>query len=205
MFKYYEMIKRMLFFVFLFFNFSSFGTTPQENVECTDSLKNESVTKEKKSFSVAKYIVPTTFIAYGVAARFSKPLRNFDHHIHTEIKNNFSRKYTFDDYLQFASPVVMYGLNLSGVKSVHNLRDQTLILANAGFLTSITVFSVKYATKVPRPSSGTKTSFPSGHTAIAFAGAHILYREYKNMDRNRRLFIGNRRRFSAHDKPAPLV
>jgi membrane-associated phospholipid phosphatase len=40
------------------------------------------------------------------------------------------------------------------------------------------VYSVKNITKVPRPDTGAPTSFPSGHTAQAFAGATIFCDEF---------------------------
>ena len=163
------MIKLAFIFAFLFFCLSVYGNTPQESVS------------RKNSFSAAKYIIPTTLITYGVVTRFGESLQNFDHNIHEEIKKQGFEKIHFDDYLQYAPPVAMYVLNLRGVKSEHNLRDQTIILANAVLLTGIVVHSVKNTTKVSRPNLGAKNSFPSGHTATAFVGAHILYKEYKNI------------------------
>lgn len=40
------------------------------------------------------------------------------------------------------------------------------------------VIPLKKFTAVPRPDTGAKTSFPSGHTAQAFAAATFLHKEY---------------------------
>ena len=174
--------RKRFFIVILFFScLSIFGNTVQDSTEYTNSADKEDIIIEKtKSFSYTKYIIPTALITYGIVTQFSEPLQNFDHSIHEKIKNKVSKKYAFDDYLQYASPVAMYALNLSGVKSKHNLRDQTIILASTTLLTTITVQATKLTTKIPRPDGGTN-AFPSGHTATAFAGAHILYKEYKDI------------------------
>jgi len=39
---------------------------------------------------------------------------------------------------------------------------------------------MKTTTRIQRPDGSDTHSFPSGHTATAFAGAHILFREYKD-------------------------
>ena len=44
---------------------------------------------------------------------------------------------------------------------------------------SVQVF--KMATGVERPDGSNHQSFPSGHTATAFTGAHILFKEYKDV------------------------
>ncbi|MDL2228252.1 phosphatase PAP2 family protein [Bacteroidales bacterium OttesenSCG-928-K03] len=175
------LIKRILVLFLVFSCLKISGNIPQKNIGfAVDSLKQKDVVIEEKSFPIANYIIPATFISYGIATRFSTSLQDFDHTINEKIKSNVSRKYTFDDYLQYVTPVAMYTLNLCGVKSENNLRDQTIILANSALLAGITVVCVKNTTKVPRPDSGAKNSFPSGHTTTAFVGAHILFKEYKN-------------------------
>jgi membrane-associated phospholipid phosphatase len=46
---------------------------------------------------------------------------------------------------------------------------------------SSTVLSLKSITKVERPDGSGFNSFPSGHTATAFAGAEFLWQEYKDV------------------------
>ncbi|MDR1331968.1 MAG: phosphatase PAP2 family protein [Tannerella sp.] len=43
------------------------------------------------------------------------------------------------------------------------------------------VYTVKNTTNIRRPDGSNNCSFPSGHTATAFVGAHILYREYRDV------------------------
>ena len=83
-----------------------------------------------------------------------------------------------DDYLQYAPIVVAYGLNLAGVKSKNDFANRTAILIKAELMVGILTFSLKNITTIPRPDTGQPTSFPSGHTAQAFAAATFLAREY---------------------------
>lgn len=165
--------KRTFTFTLLFSCLSILGNAQQET-------RNNDTIDEKNTFFATKYIVPTTLVVYGVTTRFSKSLQDFDHNIHEKIKNNVSKKYTFDDYLQYAPPLVIYTLKLSGVKSEHNLRDQTIVMTNAYLISGLIAQGIKRTTQIARPNDGSKNSFPSGHTTTAFVGAHILYKEYKN-------------------------
>ena len=60
------------------------------------------------------------------------------------------------------------------------MRDRSVILATSTIITVGSVFALKSITNVERPDGSSNNSFPSGHTAIAFAGAEFLYQEYKD-------------------------
>jgi membrane-associated phospholipid phosphatase len=45
----------------------------------------------------------------------------------------------------------------------------------------ITVNSLKFITKEKRPDGSSRNSFPSGHTAMAFMGAELLWHEFRNV------------------------
>lgn len=126
----------------------------------------------------AKFIVPTVLIAYGVTTRFYKPLRNLDRSTDHEIGEHYPRTVWVDDYLQFAPAVAVYGLDLVGVSAKHNFRDRTLIMATSYLVMGATVETMKRTISVARPGDRGTSSFPSGHTAAAFVGAHILMKEY---------------------------
>ena len=76
---------------------------------------------------------------------------------------------------------VAWGLDfVPGVKARHNFRDRTMILATLYIIMFALVYTTKDLTSVERPRQWDEyNSFPSRHTAIAFTGAHILYREYQ--------------------------
>ncbi len=69
-------------------------------------------------------------------------------------------------------------LKLCGIKGLHDNVDLTIISGTVYLLTGQSVYGVKTLTRVERPDGSTRNSFPSGHTATAFAGAEILRREY---------------------------
>lgn len=83
-----------------------------------------------------------------------------------------------DDYLQYAPILAVYGLNMVGVKGKNDLANRTALLIKSELIMTTLTFSLKKITAVPRPDTGKKTSFPSGHTAQAFATATFLAKEY---------------------------
>lgn len=83
-----------------------------------------------------------------------------------------------DDYLQHAPILAVYGLNLVGVKGKNNFGNRTALLIKSELIMATMTISLKKITAVPRPDSGTPNSFPSGHTAQAFATATFLSKEY---------------------------
>jgi membrane-associated phospholipid phosphatase len=139
--------------------------------------------RQQEKTPLAYCIVPSALITYGVVAQFfSDGLRNFDFRIDEKVQQNIHRRYTFDDYIQYAPYIGIYGLDLLGVKAKHNFLDRTLVLGTSMIFTSVAVHGTKRLTKIGRPDNPANTqSFPSGHTAMAFMGAHILFREYKHV------------------------
>jgi membrane-associated phospholipid phosphatase len=77
--------------------------------------------------------------------------------------------------------VAVYGLNAMGIKGKNNFKDRTLILATSYLLVAATTLPLKNITHVQRPDGSSFNSFPSGHTATAFAGAEFLWQEYKDV------------------------
>jgi membrane-associated phospholipid phosphatase len=125
----------------------------------------------------SKFIIPATLITYGVASQFDK---SDDYEIHDEVTKNGIGAYTIDDYSQFAPAVAVYGLDLMGIKAKHNFRDRTIIMATSHIIMGGIVQTMKSSINVVRPDGSNYKSFPSGHTATAFVGAHILFKEYKD-------------------------
>lgn len=87
-------------------------------------------------------------------------------------------RHNADDYLQFSPIVIVYGLNIAGVKGKNDFANRTAILLKTELLVGALTYSLKKATAVPRPDTGQPTSFPSGHTAQAFAVATFMAKEY---------------------------
>lgn len=151
-----------------------------------DSLQNKSVKSlisdkdNSHQFSYKKLIIPTVFISYGVAALSIKEIKQLNSSTKTEIAEHQPDHIRLDNYTQYAPGALVYGLNAFGVKGEHNFRDRSIILGTSLFFTTAFVFPLKHVVKEERPDGSNTLSFPSGHTANAFATAQFMYREYKN-------------------------
>lgn len=83
-----------------------------------------------------------------------------------------------DDYLQHAPIIAVYGLNWLGVEGKNDFVNRTAILIKSELVVGILTYSLKRITAVPRPDTKDLSSFPSGHTAQAFAAATFMAKEY---------------------------
>ena len=97
-----------------------------------------------------------------------------------EVRNKFL--YNFrnkaDDYSQYAPLALATGLKLAGYEG-RSRWDRYGVSAGASYLVmAALVNSMKYSLKELRPDGSSHNSFPSGHTATAFAAATILHKEY---------------------------
>ncbi|WP_163318253.1 phosphatase PAP2 family protein [Dysgonomonas sp. 520] len=129
----------------------------------------------------AKYIIPSTLVTYGIIRHATGGFKNVDENLHEEMTEHFAKKRTFDDYLQYAPTAAIFGLDLAtNLRAKHNLRDRAIVTATSYLIMTTAVQTTKNLTKVARPNNGSLNSFPSGHTATAFVGAHILYKEYRD-------------------------
>ncbi|WP_333865172.1 phosphatase PAP2 family protein, partial [Chitinophaga sp.] len=85
-----------------------------------------------------------------------------------------------DNYLQYAPIAIAYGLDAAGIPSRTDVRNRTAILIKGEAMMFATVSLLKNTTHQLRPDGTTYNSFPSGHTAQAFAAATFLSEEYKH-------------------------
>lgn len=132
------------------------------------------------SFKPVQLIAPATLITIGAVG-----LTNFwKKEVNIPVRDTFQKhphhKLDFDNYLQLLPAVAGYGMNLFGFKGIHNVVDATIIYATAYLLTEASVLSLKHIIHSERPNQKNNMSFPSGHTANAFAGAELLRLEYRH-------------------------
>jgi hypothetical protein len=122
-------------------------------------------------------IAPVLFTAAGLATLDAD---NDDNYEIQEERNKYipNFRYRADDYLQHSPIVIVYGLNWLGVKGKNDFANRTAILIKSELMLGVLTFSLKRITAVPRPDTKELTSFPSGHTAQAFAAATFMAREY---------------------------
>ena len=92
------------------------------------------------------------------------------------IKYNFHSE--IDNYTQFAGVGLTVGLKLAGVEGRSSWpRLAASSIASYAVMAAL-VNGIKYTAREVRPDSSTYNSWPSGHTATAFAAATILHKEY---------------------------
>lgn len=162
----------------ILFTLCSFITVNAQEIK-KDSISKDSVSHPNK-FHFKKLIIPSLLISYGVIGIESDQLKSFNTGIRDEVKEDIDQKITIDDFSQYAPLLSVYALNFAGVKGKNNFKDRTTIMATSYLIMSSTVLGLKSLTKIERPDGSSNNSFPSGHTATAFAGAELLWQEYKD-------------------------
>ncbi len=87
---------------------------------------------------------------------------------------------TLDDYLQYAPYAAVFAFDAAGIRSKHSSLRKVSTIGTAIAINLVVVQGMKYSIAEPRPDGSSNNSFPSGHTATAFMGAHIFHKEYKH-------------------------
>jgi len=110
---------------------------------------------------------------------------SFDKYEFKELRDKVSPHFHHhaDDYLQYAPVAAVYGLNLVGIKGRNDFANRTAIIVKSSVLVAAITLPLKKITAEPRPDTGERNSFPSGHTATAFAAATIIAKEYGHISK----------------------
>lgn len=143
-----------------------------------DSIRTDTIGENK--FNYKALIIPAALVGYGVIGIESDQLKSFNTQIKDEVAEDIDEKITIDDFAQYAPAVSAFALDAMGVKAKHSLRERSVIMATSYLIMSSTVLGLKSMTRIERPDGTSRNSFPSGHTATAFAGAEMLMQEYKD-------------------------
>lgn len=141
--------------------------------------KSDSLTIENKHFDFKynKLYVPVGLMASGII--FDGNGRESLKNEVVEERNEHLLGFTnhLDDYAQFSPFVALYAFEWAGMKPRTDWKNRTAIMVKGQILNLGMVYLLKKTLKKTRP-DGTAYSFPSGHTANAFAGATMLSIEY---------------------------
>jgi len=131
---------------------------------------------------INSFILPAAFIGYGLLSLGEKNLfSELDRTTKEELQEDHPLFAAHaDDYLQFAPAAAVYGLHIAGIRGKHSLADATGIYLLSEAIMGGTVHGLKSWTHRLRPNGSAFNSFPSGHTANAFASAEFLNQEYKD-------------------------
>ncbi|MBF4519266.1 phosphatase PAP2 family protein [Flavobacterium sp. ANB] len=160
----------------LVFLFGLFSANAQQN----DSITKIDSTSNHLKFNYKKLIIPSILIGYGVIGLESDQLLSFNSQIKKEVTEDIDEKITIDDFSQYAPAASVYALNAFGIKGKNNMRDRSVIFVTSYAIMATTILSLKSIVHEERPDGSSNNSFPSGHTATAFAGAEFLWQEYKD-------------------------
>jgi membrane-associated phospholipid phosphatase len=124
-------------------------------------------------------IIPATLIAGGLALNHSR----FEKDLNRTTQNMFRRdfKTKADDYLRYLPAAGMYVADIAGVPAKNHWFDQTKNLAITLVATDFIVHQIKKATQKTRPNGAELAhSFPSAHTAMAFATGTVFFEEFRD-------------------------
>lgn len=125
------------------------------------------------------WVLPAAAITYGAISLHSDGLEDLNEYVKWEVSQEHPHnKLHIDNYLQWSPAVAVYALNAFGVKGKHDFVDRSLIYGMSTVIMASTVLVTKDLTHEWRPDHSDQYSFPSGHTATAFAAAEFMRKEY---------------------------
>lgn len=125
-------------------------------------------------FNPKSLILPASLIAIGAVGTAIDGMNDF----HLFSRRDSVKQIHVDDYLEWGMLGWVFVCDLMG-KEKHNWVDQLCLVAIAEGLNAAMTRTLKHAINETRP-DGSSYSFPSGHTANAFLGAHVAWKEFKD-------------------------
>lgn len=131
-----------------------------------------------KKFSYKSLIIPSALITSGALLLNSKTNTDIQEKTRSFFGENFHTQ--ADNVLPFFPIVQIFTGRYLGFKPKNNLKHQTIDIAVANTTSLIVVETLKHIVKKERPDQSDNLSFPSGHTALAFTNASLLFHEYKD-------------------------
>jgi hypothetical protein len=164
--------------VLILLSFNAFSQTATDSIATANQLPAATQLK----FSAKQLIIPAVLMTYGVVAIESDYLKLLNSELRDELKEHIDERFSIDDFSQYAPMATVYLLNNIGIEGKNNLKDRSIILATSYVMMSATTLGIKSWTQIERPDGSSTNSFPSGHTATAFAGAEFLWQEYKDVN-----------------------
>lgn len=156
----------------LFF-LSIMGLSAQEQTHRADTLRQKMPVVEYR-FNPKHLILPASLITIGAIGTAIDGMNDF----HLFSRKESVKKIHIDDYMEWGMLGWVFVCDLMG-KEKHNWVDQLCLVTIAEGFNAAMTRTLKHTVNEARP-DGRPYSFPSGHTANAFLGAHIAYKEFKD-------------------------
>jgi hypothetical protein len=125
--------------------------------------------------NLKELIVPASLITLGALASHTDKYKDI---LPITRPNPRDRKTPFDDIAQLAVTPSLFIFDALGDEKHHPI-DQFFVTALSYGIMVLPVRYIKDHYNSPRPYGGNH-SFPSGHTATAFIGSHVIYKEFKD-------------------------
>lgn len=169
--------------------FFLFLATPTFSMESPDTVFSDSVAfslspQARKggslSFRPQAMLVPATLLAVGTLGVTNGWVRKVNQSYAHAINPKGERHTKIDEYTRFLPLVGLYTATLMKVPAAHDWREQLLLTATSTLLCGGITWGMKHWAKHPRPDGSDIYSFPSGHTAFAFATAELLRQEFRH-------------------------
>lgn len=155
-------------------------STSNQLIHTTKGVELSKFDSSFYKFKPTQLIIPGAFIAYGALSMSVEPLKRLNHSIADDVMKQNRKQISIDNITPFVPAALVYGANWLGLKGKHDFKDRTIILATSAIITTALVQSTKHIVREERPDGSDKYSFPSGHSAAAFATAQFQFMEYKD-------------------------
>lgn len=137
--------------------------------------KNDTLTSNKLSYK--HFIIPATLIAGGSLLLGSPLNADLQERSRAVTGENFHSG--ADNAFPLIPIAQIYAGKYLGFRPKNTVLHQSIDIVVANALTLAVVETTKYLAKEERPDQSDNLSFPSGHTAIAFTNAALLFHEYQ--------------------------
>lgn len=144
----------------------------QSNGQAIDTIAH---VKKKQYGSL---IVPAALITSGALLLHTKLNVDLQEKSQQLFGKNFNSQ--LDNLFPLVPIAQLYAGRYLGFEPKNTIAHQTTDLISANLATLIVVEVVKHIVKEERPDQSDNLSFPSGHSAIAFTNATLLFNEYKD-------------------------
>lgn len=137
-------------------------------------IKREKIHLANYKFQPKSLILPASLIAVGAAGTAIDGMNDF----HLLSRKDSVSQIKVDNYLEWGMLGWVFVCDLMG-KEKHSWIDQLCLVGLGEVINAGLTHGVKELVNETRPDGG-QHSFPSGHTANVFMGAHIAYKEFKD-------------------------